>query len=142
VDFGDDRASRCDRSGKVTTGNGIEGEWEVVWPEDEDCAIEGFLLAADTGSGIDGRACKAACANCFCREAELIDGAWQLDRSKTWLNWQTSFGICRCDKRILCGFEVSCIGFKELRPNFGIQAAHRCFGLCGSGQDCVYILWA
>jgi hypothetical protein len=142
VDFGDDRASSSDRRGEVTTGDGIEGEREVIWSEDEDCAIEGFLLAADTGCGIDGRACKAACANCLCREAKLIDGTWELDRSKAWLNWQTGFGICRSDKRILCGFQVGCIGIKELCPNFGIKATHRGFRSGSSGQDCVDILWA
>ena len=142
VDFGDDRASSSDRRGEVTTGDGIEGEREVVWSEDEDGAIQGFLLAADTGCGIDGRACKAACANCLCREAELIYGAWELNRTKPWLDWQSGFGICRCDKRILCGFEVGCIGIQELCTDFGIQTAHRGFGSCCCGQDCVDILWA
>ena len=142
VDFGDDRASSSNRRGKVTTSDGIEGEREVVWSENEDCAIEGFLLAADTGCGVDGWACKAACANCLCSEAELIHGAWKLDRTKSWLNWQTGFGICRCDKRILCSFEVRSIGFKKLCTDFGIKAAHRDFGSRCCGQDCVNILWA
>jgi hypothetical protein len=142
VNFGDDRASSCNRGGEVPTGDGIEGEREVIWSENEDGAIQGFLLAADTGCGIDGRACKAACSNRLCRQAELIDGTWKLDGSEAWLCRKPGFGICRSDKRILCGFKIRSIGFKELRPDFCIKTAHRDFGSRCCGQDCVDILWA
>ena len=66
VDFCDDRASSCNRSGEISTSDGIEGEWEVVRAKDENGTIEGFLMAADTSCGVDGRACKAACTNCLC----------------------------------------------------------------------------
>jgi hypothetical protein len=129
VDFGDDRASSSDRCGEISTSDGIECEWEVIRTKDENGAIEGFLLAADTGCSIDGRTCKAASAHCLCGEAELVHGAWEFNRTKARLDWQTGFGISRSDKRILRGFEVRCIGIEELRPNFGIQAAHRGFSL-------------
>jgi hypothetical protein len=125
--FGDDRASGSNRCGEISTSDGIECEWEVVRAEDQNCAIEGFLLATDASCGIDCRTSKAACAHRLCGEAELIHGAWKLYRSKAWLYGQASFGICSSDERILRGFEVGCIGIQKLCPDFGIKAAHRSF---------------
>jgi hypothetical protein len=132
MDLCDDRASGSNRCGEISTSDGIECEWEVVRAEDQNRAIEGFLLATDTGCGIDCRASKAACAHRLCGEAELIHGAWKLYRSKAWLDRQASFSICCSDERILSGFKVGCIGIQKLCPDFGIEAAHR--GFCSGSS--------
>jgi hypothetical protein len=127
VNFGDDGAAGSNRCCEISTSDGIECEWEVVRAEDQNRAIEGFLLATDTSCGIDCRARIAAGTNSLCSKAKLIHSTWKLDGSKTWLNGQARFGICGSNKRVFGSFKVGCIGIEELCPDFGIEAAHRGF---------------
>ena len=113
VGLGDDRATGADGGGEVTARDAVEGEGEVVRPEDGDAPFEGPVHGADAAAGVDGGQAPGPGQGRGRRLAELAGGSGQLDPGQPGRGGKAGLGLGHGDDLAGAGLDAAGEGLEE-----------------------------
>ena len=113
VGLGDHRATGADGGGEVTARDAVEGEGEIVRPEDGDAPFEGPVHGADAAAGVDGGQAPGSGEGRCGRLTELGGGPGQLDFGQPGRGRKAGLGLGHGDDLAGAGLDAAGEGLEE-----------------------------